>query len=109
MAKKINQPVVNVQLIINNQIIMGDDEFILYVRKRNKKCQKTTKQIGRAIADWMILQGFYNSQLRNKKRCKWETKKGAKNIDKDILPKTANQFLFDRTYLPKLYDFLDTL
>lgn len=98
-------------------IVMGSDEFILYIRKQYPKCETTTKFLGRQIADFMISKGFYNPDeengklnAKNEQYCYW--KKGENTDDfigEKFLPEKANQYVFDRALLPELYDFLDEL
>lgn len=89
-------------------IKMGNDEFILYVRKHNKKSKYDTKKLGELICKWLK----ENTSLEEKNieyniECLWGEQ--ANNIAPDKLPKTASQFVFDRDILPALYDYLDTL
>lgn len=97
-------------------IIMGSDEFILYIRKQHPNCQTTTQVLGRKIADFMIAQGFYDQNANkgepfcnNEQRSYWVTEENEEFIRSISLPLTANQYTFDRALLPELYDFLDEL
>lgn len=97
-------------------ITMGSDEFILYIRKQYPECQKTTKNLGLYIAYFMKAKGFYDPNAKSgeplckkERDCFWETSKDAESIDPKKLPKTANQYTFNRALLPELYDYLDAL
>ncbi|NPD86430.1 hypothetical protein HNS38_16780 [Lentimicrobium sp. L6] len=85
-------------------IKMGNDEFILYIRKTSD-CKTHTNVLGSQISKW-----FKSQAIEPKDRdvkCFWEIH-GA-SIDEEILPKTAAQFEFDRAILPELYSYLDKL
>lgn len=88
-------------------IVMGDDEFILYIRKQHPTCTKGNDSLGREI--WRKLQTLdLNAQIKERNvDCYWGNTGPFIAIDK--LPKTATQFSFDRAYLPQLYDYLDQL
>ena len=84
-------------------IKMGNDEFILYVRKHHES-KYDTKKLGELICKWLK----EHAGLEEKNiECLWGEQ--AKNVAPDKLPKKASQFVFDRDYLPALYDYLDTL
>lgn len=97
-------------------IQMGNDEFILYIRKleQQKKAanipvtSQSNEVLGRKIWEWLR----DNKDASAKKTiedqpCFWDIQ--GVNINAKLLPKTATQFLFDRKILEQLYDFLDTL
>jgi hypothetical protein len=88
---------------------MGNDEFILYIRKQYPNCQINTKDLGRFIWEWILENDLSARQVIEDMPCFWETKDGAKNICEKKLPKTATQFEFKRILLPVLYDYLDYL
>ena len=96
---------------MRTKIVMGNDEFILYIRKQQHPNYETsTQNLGRKI--WLWIKEHDLLAKKNPEKdipCFWESLEGAKNIDKEILPKTATQFEFDRNILPQLYDYLDTL
>ncbi len=92
-------------------ITMGNDEFILYIRK-NYNCSLTNDRLGRMIWKWML----DNSKGINKKNdivhnvpCLWQRNIRAKKTYGIRLPRTASQITFNRILLPKLYDYLDLL
>lgn len=85
-------------------IQMGDDEFILYIRK-NSNCKTHTNVLGREISKWFKAKGIL--PIKRDVDCYWE-KIGAK-IDEEYLPKTAAQFEFDRALLSDLYNELDRI
>ncbi len=87
-------------------ILMGNDEFILYIRKHNGGIGKTTTQLGREIWKWMEENIEGATQEEKDKPCLWGDTGGF--INENNLPKTATQFRFDRKFLPQLYSFLDS-
>lgn len=89
-------------------IKMGNDEFILYVRKHNKESKYETKKLGELICKWLKEHaGLEEKEIEYDVECFWGEQ--ANNVAPDKLPKTAAQFVFDRDILPALYDYLDTL
>lgn len=89
-------------------IRMGNDEFILYIRKQHPNCKITNEILGKRI--WQWLRDKLNSQASKDQEdvpCFW----GAEGnfIREDKLPKTAAQFSFEPAVLPDLYAFLDDL
>jgi hypothetical protein len=91
---------------MTKNIKMGNDEFILYVRKQNLTCKLKNDRLGRTIWEW-IRDNADGKQIGKRKGCEWGEE--ADNVDADKLPYTATQFEFDREKLPELYDFLDSL
>ena len=86
-------------------IKMGNDEFILYIRK-NYNCTLTNNQLGKKIWLWLDEQNVNAKQI-GEQDCIWG--KDIENKEGLGLPKTATQFEFKRSLLPKLYEYLDTL
>jgi hypothetical protein len=93
---------------MTKRIIMGDDEFILYIRKKNK-CNLTNDQLGKIIGEWLMdrTNNANGKEVKKNTNCLWG--KDAKNVGEKALPYTATQFEFDRDKLSYLYDYLDTL
>lgn len=89
-----------------SQIEMGNDEFILYVRKRGGGQGVPNNQLGKQIWIW-IRDNIPGSKPIGEQPCDWG--KVAPGVAPDALPKTATQFAFERSRLPDLYTFLDTL
>ena len=92
-------------LIINSSIIMGNDEFILYIRKKSVNCTLTNDQLSKLIWNWLRENGA--KKIEDDKLSKWSN--DANNKDSKGLPQTAAQFEFDRAILSKLYCYLDEL
>lgn len=91
---------------MNTKITMGNDEFILYIRKKETKCSIQNDRLGRMI--WLKIKEFdINAEQDDEIDCLWG--KDGNHIKELELPKTATQFIFDRKILPELYDYLDTL
>ncbi len=89
---------------------MGNDEFILYIRK-NYNCSLTNDRIGRLVWKWIQ----ENSRGISKENdivknvpCLWQGSRIRKTYGMG-LPRTASQMTFNRKLLPKLYTFLDEL
>jgi len=57
-----------------NLITMGNDEFILYIRKQYPNCQLNTKDLGRFIWVWILEHDFNARQVEEDMPCIWETK-----------------------------------
>jgi hypothetical protein len=90
-------------------IVMGNDEFILYIRKNHPTCKTRTADLGRMIWQWIIEKDPVAIQHESDLGCLWDTRDTAISIHPEILPKTATQFKFERYLLPELYDYLDEL
>ena len=88
-------------------IEMGNDEFILYIRKNYEKCTKRNDVLGENIWKWIIKEDATARQVRVDEPCRWGG--DADHIGATDLPKTATQFRFERKLLPSLYDHLDEL
>ena len=88
-------------------IKMGNDEFILYIRKTSKTCSITNDDLGKYTWVWLKERGANKTHRGKKQPCLWG--KDAANRDKDNLPYTATQFSFNRDLLPELYSYLDEL
>ena len=89
---------------MESKITMGNDEFILYIRKNSNTCNIKNDRLGRIIWKWLRDRGA--SKIISDQPCLWGEK--ADNIDELGLPKTATQFSFDRSLLPDLYKYLDS-
>jgi len=94
-------------MVTKSTIKMGNDEFILYIRKNNKTCNTDNKVLGRRIWEWISDNDSNAKYIQEDMPCIWGDK--TPNTKPEILPKTATQFEFNRNLLPKLYTFLDTL
>lgn len=88
------------------KIQMGNDEFILYIRKTSD-CQKSNDFLGREIWKWLRDKGAKKLFNEKPQPCHWETK--GPSIGEKKLPQDATQFEFDLAILPELYDYLDRL
>lgn len=90
-----------------SNIEMGNDEFILYIRKHNSACVKSTADLGYKIWEWIKKNEPNATKVAQNQVCRWGNT--GPFIASGNLPITATQFSFDRAILPCLYDFLDTL
>jgi transcriptional regulator with XRE-family HTH domain len=90
-------------------IKMGNDEFILYIRKIHPACNTTNDDLGRRIWKWIQEHDATAEKADGgiSVPCKWGAT-GAEIGDKK-LPQSATQFHFERSLLPALYDHLDAL
>jgi len=86
-------------------IRMGNDEFILYIRKTYPNCKTTTRQLGKSIWEW--LRKNEATKIQEQPQHTYWVK--AEKVEIEMLPEHATQFEFDRSLLPELYKFLDEL
>jgi hypothetical protein len=90
-------------------ITMGNDEFILYIRKNNPDCQIPNGQLGKMIWQWLEKNGRDENEplpkiVERDHPCRW---RNSPEITSELsLPKTATQFEFSIAKLPQLYTFL---
>jgi len=89
-----------------SKINMGNDEFILYIRKQYPACKIKSDKLGSMIWIW-IRENDPDAIQHSQTACLWG--KQANNVDAVDLPYTATQFEFDRSLLIRLYDYLDEL
>lgn len=89
---------------MGTKIKMGNDEFILFIRKNSTSCNITNDRLGRLIWEWLRARG--GIKIIEDQPCLWG--ENADNIDELGLPKTATQFSFDRSLLPDLFTYLDS-
>jgi len=88
-----------------SKIRMGNDEFILYIRKNSKSCSISNNRLGLMIWEWLCKRG--GLKIAEDHPCLWGHD-GA-NIGDLGLPKTAAQFEFEVSLLPELYKYLDSI
>ncbi len=92
--------------VSKSKITMGNDEFILYVRKRGGAAGAENAGLGRRILSEIM-------RLDPSARCVKEdavslwAQEESYSLNK--LPMTASQFEFERKILPELFEFLDNL
>ncbi len=94
-------------MAMQQTIKMGNDEFILHIRKNNSLCKTDNKVLGQKIWKWILAKDSNAKEIKNDVPCLWGT--NTPNTNPEILPKTATQFEFQRSLLPQLYSFLETL
>jgi transcriptional regulator with XRE-family HTH domain len=90
---------------MKSRIRMGNDEFILYIRKTSD-CQLINTVLGKRIWIW-LRDNADGVKLVEDQPCRWGSIGGF--IGERGLPKTATQFEFRTDALPDLYRFLDQL
>ena len=89
------------------RIIMGNDEFILYIRKNYRNCSTVNSQLGKKIWIWITEHDANSKQIFEDQESEWGS--DFDNNQGTGLPKTATQFEFNRDLLPDLYGYLDVL
>ena len=89
------------------KIKMGNDEFILYIRKNSLGRDKGNAELGKKIWKWLKKNSPDARIVEQDQPCHWGDT--GQFINENDLPKTATQFHFDRAILPRLYDYLETL
>lgn len=90
---------------MDNKIRMGNDEFILYIRKWHPSCKTITKDLGKTIWKWLRKKGAIKCSIKPK-HSYWDK---SDKVNKDMLPAHATQFIFDRSLLSEMYEYLDEL
>lgn len=88
-------------------IQLGNDEFILYIRKRFPNCDQTNDWLGKHIWQWIRNADPAAEIVEKDFPCYWDIPGDA--IDRLRLPKTAAQISFRRNILPDLFAYLDQL
>ena len=92
---------------MSRTIEMGNDEFILYIRKRYRGCNETNKELGRKIWQWISVNDPNAIQTEEDRPCYWGD--SGDFIAENRLPKTATQFSFRTDILTGLFEYLDEL
>ena len=90
---------------MDERICMGNDEFILYIRK-NHNCSISNDQLGRRIWVW-IRDNAEGEQLATDQPSVWNVPDTETSAH--ALPRTAAQFKFRLDALPNLFRFLKRL
>lgn len=89
---------------MSDEITIGNDDLILYIRKRHPQCKLRNNDIGRKT--WTFMRKELGAKKKKSQKVIWDWGKGT---TAEKLPKTAHQFELDRSGLPQLYEFLDQL
>lgn len=89
---------------MTDRIRMGNDEFILHIRK-NYRCDVRNPQLGRRIWVW-LRDNADGVQISGQRDCLWSPEGGVGELQ---LPSSATQFEFRINALPDLYRFLGQL
>ena len=89
------------------KIIMGNDEFILYIRKNFTECITSTASLARSIWIWLKKNDPTAKKVEKGRPCIWGGE--GKFVSADQLPKSATQFKFNVNLLPALYEYLNEL
>ena len=88
---------------MSSRITMGNDEFILFIRKIFPQCQQTNAQLGKSIWIW-IRDNASGTKTVDDQPCYWGDQTAS--VSDTQLPATATQFEFEISALPDLYRFL---
>ena len=90
-----------------NKIKMGADEFMLHARK-NKYASETPNNIISKVV-WQKIQKLDPSAIKveEDQECFWGFE--TDNTDDKGLPKTADQFEFDKQILPAVFSYIESL
>lgn len=94
---------------VNLKITMGNDEFILYIRKRNSACDKDNDFLGRMIWIWIRNKDNDAVKVVEDQSCLWAIDGNLDFISSKRLPKTATQIKFNSILLSELYEYLNHL
>jgi hypothetical protein len=115
-ARWILQEVPNMKEGTMSTITMGNDEFILYIRKNYPECSKSNDDLGHRIWErirrddekaYKVDENGNRDDKAEPVPCIW-SKTDARVVEAK-LPYTATQFRFERSLLPLLYEHLDAL
>jgi hypothetical protein len=88
-------------------ITMGNDEFILYIRKNFPSCEVPNDQLGKTIWQWLERNDPVAVIVERDQPCQWGSSDTI--TSETSLPKTATQFRFSRATLPRLYEYLGAI
>ncbi len=87
-------------------VVMGNDEFILFIRKQRPACNLLNPELGKRIWIWISENDPGVRIVHEDADCYWGNI-GA-FVSESRLPKTAAQISFDENLLPRLYRYLQT-
>lgn len=91
----------------NKKIKMGNDEFILYIRKRTTSCKYNNDELEDLIWKWI------STKDKNAKKKPVTPQKSlwsvSENVNEFMLPESSYQFEFKKSLLLDLYTYLDCL
>jgi len=88
-------------------IKMGNDEFILYLRKNALARMSDNVYLGKIIWEKIKTLDPNAFIVERDQKCLWNCE--GENVNEHMLPKTATQFSFEKSIIPQIYDFLDSL
>lgn len=91
---------------MSKKIRMGDDEFILYVRKNGFGKKLTNPTLGKKIWEYIQKLDPTAKIVERDQPCRWGDTGSCNELN---LPKTATQFEFSEHLLPNIYGFLQEL
>ena len=94
---------------MSTSIQMGNDEFILYIRKNHPKCPTSNDQLGKRIWEWIKEHDTTAAKAGSGESEPCLCSDTGAHLGETKLPYRATQFRFERSLLPSLYDLLDAL
>jgi transcriptional regulator with XRE-family HTH domain len=100
--------IMNTEEAMDKMIKLGNDEFILYIRKNFPKCTIKNDRLGSRIWQWLRDNAGGKKLYGDEAQPAIWGDSGA-FVDEVKLPRKATQFEFSRSNLPELYSFLDRL
>lgn len=89
-----------------NEIKIGADELILWLRKNEKQQKTTTIQLGRKIQT-LIEKDLGGKLIDRDKESHWANEDTDKNIGEYGLPKTSAQYKISIDKIGKLYEAIN--
>lgn len=87
-----------------NNIVIGADEIILWLRKNNKKSTISNKLLGKDIHD-LIVHELNGNLIEEDKPCIWQID-NIEITNELFLPKTAAQYTLSVNKMTELYNVL---
>jgi len=89
------------KMIVEN-ILIGSDELILWIRKNFNNIKITNDKIGKKIHD-IIVVDFKGIQIEEDKQCIWSTS-DKETVNENRLPKTAAQYSISLLRINEVYE-----
>ena len=94
-------------MVSSSIIRMGNDEFILHIRKHFQNCEISNDQLGKTIWQWLRDNDPTAEIVERDEPCQWGN--SPEITSETTLPKTAAQFRFSINILPRLYEFIGNM
>jgi hypothetical protein len=88
------------------EIIIGADEFILWLRKNGKATNDINIQLGKRILN--LIEALGGMKYLDNQESFWDIGLTARNVNDLALPKTSEQYRIPIGILPDIYREIDT-